>query len=270
MSERSANRDQFLALANAVPQLVWMADASGSIHWYNRRWYEFTGTTLEEMQGWGWTKVHHPDHKERVIGQLRQCFDTGEPWEDTFPLRGTDGQYRWFLSRAVPIRQDNGSVAGWFGTNTDITEQLKAEEAIRESEQRLRRALEIERTARAEAERATTMRDETLAIVAHDLHNPVHAIMAAAAMLGLQATEDEGRRYLVVVERSAREIERLISDLLDVARIEAGTFALQRASLDPSKLIRGDRGRVSDAGARERRCLEMRGVGGCETDRRGS
>jgi PAS domain S-box-containing protein len=230
-------RHQFRALANAVPQLVWMADASGSIHWYNQRWYDFTGTTLEDMKGWGWTKVHHPDHVERVVGRIRQCFETGDPWEDTFPLRGTDGEYRWFLSRALPIRHDDGSVAGWFGTNTDITEQLKAEEAVRESEHRLRHALEIERTARAEAERATKARDETLAIVAHDLRNPAHAIMAAAAMLGLQATDEKTRRHLAVVERSAAEMERLISDLLDAARIEAGTFALQRASLDASALV---------------------------------
>ncbi len=230
-------RNQFRVLANAVPQLVWMADAGGSIHWYNQRWYDFTGTTLDEMRGWGWTKVHHPDHVERVVGRIRHCFETGEPWEDTFPMRGADGNYRWFLSRALPIRHDDGSVAGWFGTNTDITEQLKAEEAIRESEHRLRRALEIERTARADAERATKARDETLAIVAHDLRNPAHAIMAAAAMLGLQVTDEKTRRHLAVVERSAAEMERLISDLLDIARIEAGTFALQRATLDASRLV---------------------------------
>ena len=229
--------DQFRTLANAVPQLVWMADANGSVSWFNQRWYDFTGTTIEEMQGWGWTKVHHPDHVERVVGRRRLCFETGEPWEDTFPLRGADGEYRWFLSRAVPMRHDDGSVAGWFGTNTDITEQLKAEDAIREREHRLRIALETERAARAEAERAIKARDETLAIVAHDLRNPAHAIMAAAALLGLQVTDEKSRRHLAVVERSATEMERLISDLLDVARIDAGTFALQRELLDVSTLI---------------------------------
>jgi PAS domain S-box-containing protein len=214
-----------------------MADANGSIRWYNQRWYDFTGTTSGEMHGWGWTKVHHPDHLERVVDHLRRCFETGEPWEDTFPLRGANGEYRWFLSRAVPMQHDDGSVVGWFGTTTDITEQLKAEEAIRESEHRLRGALETERIARAEAERATKARDETLAVVAHDLRNPVHAIMAAAAMLGLEATDEKSRRHLAVVERSATEMERLISDLLDVARIEGGTFALQRSTLDASTLI---------------------------------
>jgi PAS domain S-box-containing protein len=214
-----------------------MADGSGSIHWYNQRWYDFTGRTLEEMQGWGWQKVHHPDHLERVVDRIRQCFQTGEPWEDTFPLRGANGEYRWFLSRALPMRREDDSIAGWFGTNTDVTEQLEAREAIRESEHRLRRALEMERTARAEAERATRARDETLATVAHDLRNPAHAIMGAAAILALQTVDENSRRHLAIVERGAREMERLISDLLDVARIEAGTFALRREALDVRALL---------------------------------
>jgi PAS domain S-box-containing protein len=109
-------RDQFRGLANAVAQLIWMADANGSVQRYNQRWYDFTGTSLEEVQGWGWAKVHHPDHVAPVVAQRRQCVETGEPWEDTFPLRGVDGGYRWFLSRAVPMRRGDGSVAGWFGT----------------------------------------------------------------------------------------------------------------------------------------------------------
>jgi PAS domain S-box-containing protein len=214
-----------------------MADANGSVYWYNQRWYDYTGSTLEETQGWGWTKTHHPDHVKRVVGRRLQCLETEEPWEDTFPLRGVDGEFRWFLSRAVPIRADDGSVAGWLGTNTDITEQMEAQDAIRESEHRLRSALETECAARSEAERATKMRDETLAIVAHDLRNPAHALLAAARMLALQATDEKGRRHLAIVERSAAEIERLISDLLDVTRIAAGRLMLQRASLDPSTLI---------------------------------
>ena len=135
---------RFRALADAIPQLAWMADANGWIHWYNQRWYDYTGTTLEEMQGWGWQNVHHPDHVHRVTERIQRSFDTGEPWEDTFPLRGTEGSYRWFLSRALPIRGDDGHIVGWLGTNTDITDRLDAEQKLRESEERFRRALEIE------------------------------------------------------------------------------------------------------------------------------
>jgi PAS domain S-box-containing protein len=129
---------RFRTLANAIPQLAWMTDAEGSIHWYNQRWYDYTGTTLEEMQGWGWRKVHHPDHVERVVDRIRRSFESGDAWEDTFPLRGADGGYRWFLSRALPMRRTDGGVTGWFGTNTDITEQLERERTLREREAEFR------------------------------------------------------------------------------------------------------------------------------------
>jgi PAS domain S-box-containing protein len=135
---------RFRALADAIPQLAWMTDASGWIYWYNQRWFDYTGTTLEEMQGWGWQKVHHPDHVQRVTERIQRSFDTGEPWEDTFPLRARDGVYRWFLSRALPIRDNDGNIGGWLGTNTDITDRLEAEQALRESEERFGNALEIE------------------------------------------------------------------------------------------------------------------------------
>ncbi|HEX3482162.1 MAG TPA: ATP-binding protein [Kofleriaceae bacterium] len=114
---------QFRALADNIPQLSWMADAAGQRYWYNRRWYEYTGTTPEEAQGSGWRKTHHPEHVERVYERWMRAVERGEPWEDTFPLRGADGVYRWFLSRAVPIRDASGAIERWFGTNTDVTER---------------------------------------------------------------------------------------------------------------------------------------------------
>lgn len=122
--------DQFRLLANSIPQLAWMADSEGSIFWYNDRWFEYTGTTLDEMRGWGWTRVHHPDHVERVITRIRHSWETGEEWEDTFPLRSREGEYRWFLSRAMPLRGPDGRVSRWFGTNTDITEQRRNQQQI--------------------------------------------------------------------------------------------------------------------------------------------
>ena len=123
--------DQFTALANNIPQLAWLADKDGWIYWFNQRWYEFTGTDLEEMQGWGWQKVHHPDHVERVTTRIQKAWDSGEPWDDTFPLRRADGEFRWFLSRANPLRDDEGNVVLWCGTNTDITDQLEAQNHIK-------------------------------------------------------------------------------------------------------------------------------------------
>lgn len=121
---------QFRALANTIPQLAWIADGDGWIFWYNDRWFDYTGTTLEQMQGWGWTAVHHPDHIERVKQRIQLSWSTGQEWEDTFPLRSRDGSYRWFLSRAKPLFGDDGKVWRWFGTNTDITEQRDREQQI--------------------------------------------------------------------------------------------------------------------------------------------
>ena len=125
------SEERFRVLADNMSQLAWTADPDGHIHWYNRRWYEFTGTTFEQMEGWGWTAVQHPDHLERVETVWRDALARGVEWEDIFPLRGKDGEYRWFLSRAQPIRDASGRITRWFGTNTDITEQREQAEQIR-------------------------------------------------------------------------------------------------------------------------------------------
>ncbi|MGI8842036.1 MAG: PAS domain S-box protein [Caulobacteraceae bacterium] len=119
---------EFHAMAESIPQLAWIMDGQGWIFWYNRRWFEYTGTTLEDMQGWGWKSVHDPAEVGRVEARLRHSLVTGEVWEDTFPLRRRDGVYRWFLSRAEPMRDESGKIVRWFGTNTDIDEQRRHEE----------------------------------------------------------------------------------------------------------------------------------------------
>ena len=132
---------QFRVLADSIPQLAWMADDTGAVYWFNQRWFEFTGASPEETEGWNWRALHHPDHVERVLEHFHRSIQAGEPWEDTFPLRGWDGRYRWFLSRALPIRDRRGRVVRWLGTNTDVTEQRKAEARVTEAERRLQLAL---------------------------------------------------------------------------------------------------------------------------------
>ncbi|MEI6950819.1 PAS domain-containing protein [Paraflavisolibacter sp. H34] len=136
------SEERFRTMANSIPQLAWMTDETGYIYWYNNRWYEYTGTTPEEMLGWGWQKVHHPDLVEGVVHRIRAAFESGVSWEDIFLLRSHQGEYRWFLSRAVPVRREDGTLIGWFGTNTDITEQRKTKEALEKSEEQLLLAME--------------------------------------------------------------------------------------------------------------------------------
>lgn len=130
-AELRLTEQRFQMLADNMSQFAWIAEPAGDIIWYNRRWYDYTGTTLEEMKGWGWQSVHHPDHLDRVADHYRHSLETGSEWEDTFPLRGADGEYRWFLSRAHPVRDEEGHILCWFGTNTDITEERNQREKIR-------------------------------------------------------------------------------------------------------------------------------------------
>jgi PAS domain S-box-containing protein len=133
---------EFSTLADAIPQLAWMAEPDGHIFWYNQRWYEYTGSTLDQMQGWGWEQVHHPNYLGPVVERWQGHLAAGEPWEDTFPLRRHDGEYRWFLSRASPVRDENGQVTRWFGSNTDVTDMRQLQDKVQRSETEYRVLME--------------------------------------------------------------------------------------------------------------------------------
>ncbi|MGH7607650.1 MAG: ATP-binding protein, partial [Gemmatimonadales bacterium] len=221
----------FRTLANAIPQLAWIAESDGRRSWYNERWSEFTGLTLDELQGEGWQRVPHPDHLARVRDGQRAAFERGEVWEDTYPLRRRDGVYRWFLSRAVPIRDAHGRILRWLGTNTDIT-QWKDAAVERE------RLLALEHDSRMRAERATALRDEVLGAVAHDLRNPASAIALATTNLLSGALSAAARvKQLGVIQRAAKWMDRLIADLLDVSQIEAQTLAVRRETVQIPALL---------------------------------
>ncbi len=127
------------ALADNIPQLAWMADERGTAFWYNRRWHEYTGLSLEESQGWNWTTALHPDQAAAIVERVKASFDRGEPLEDTFLIRAKDGAYRWFLCRAFPLKDDRGRVVRWFGTSTDVTEQREAQQVLARDRETLER-----------------------------------------------------------------------------------------------------------------------------------
>lgn len=128
---------RFRQLADSIPQLVWMAHADGYIYWYNKQWYEYTGTTPEQMEGWGWQSVHDPAVLPKVLERWRASITTGEPFDMVFPLRRADGQFGSFLTRVMPVRNPEGRILQWFGTNTDITERVQMEASLRRSQEEL-------------------------------------------------------------------------------------------------------------------------------------
>jgi PAS domain S-box-containing protein len=208
----------FRTLADNIPQLAWMADSSGEIFWYNSRWFAYTGTTLEEMRGWGWAKVHHSDHVERVVARYRrQIVEEQVTWEDTFPLRGADGRYRWFLSRAVPVRDQDGRVLRWLGTNTDVTLQREAEQA---------------------AQQANRRKDDFLAMLAHELRSPLAPISTAAQLLRMGASNPEYiKRSSDIIDRQVKHMSDLVNDIMDVSRVTRGLVSIEKKELAVTDIV---------------------------------
>jgi PAS domain S-box-containing protein len=131
-AERDARRqltdseDRFRTLADTMPQMVWSTLPDGYHDYYNARWYEFTGTPPGSTDGESWNDVFHPEDQERAWSVWRHSLTTGEPYQIEYRLRHFDGTYRWVLGRALPIRDDAGTITRWFGTCTDIHEQKLA------------------------------------------------------------------------------------------------------------------------------------------------
>jgi len=212
------SEERFRTLADNMGQLAWICDQLGNVTWYNQRWLDYTGLEFEDMKGWDWLKLQHPEHRERVVARIEHSAATGEPWEDTFLLRGKNGAYRWFLARALPIRDDQGNIIHWFGTNTDIEDLKQAREA---------------------AETANRVKDEFLATVSHELRTPLNAIMGWTHLLTRGKLDEETFAHgLETIARNASAQNQLISDLLDVSRIISGQLRFESGLVDLVPVIK--------------------------------
>jgi PAS domain S-box-containing protein len=214
----------FRELADAMPQIVFAADAQGNVDYFNRQWYEYTG--LPEDSGFGyetWKQVHTEEGLRRVAEAWPTAVRTGQTYEVEYPLRRHDGEYRWHLGRALPIRDAAGEIVHWYGTNTDIHDRKQVEE-------RAARALEAEQHARSEAEATSRMKDEFLATLSHELRTPLNAILGWSHMIRRpDATPAEFARGAEVIERNARAQATIIEDLLDMSAIISGKVRLEMA-----------------------------------------
>jgi PAS domain S-box-containing protein len=191
-------------LADSIPQLTWMANPDGHIFWYNRVWYEYTGTTPEQMEGWGWKTLHDPEVLPEVMKKWAESVRTATPFEMEFPLRGADGVFRWFLTRVRPFCDADGKVTRWFGTNTNIDEQRRLLQSLGEARDHLEKRVE-ERTMELKAA------NESL----RDL---------SASLLKVQ--DDERRRL-------ARELHDSVGQILAALSMNIGMIQMQAYKLDP-------------------------------------
>ena len=215
---------QFREFAQSIPLLAWIANPDGYITWYNQRWFDYTGTNLSEMQGWGWQSVHDPMLLPSVVERWSTSIKTGQHFEMEFPLRGKDGQFRWFITRVQPLRDSLGQVLKWIGTNTDIHEQMMLAEQLRES--------------KLEAERTNQLKSEFLANMSHELRTPLGAMIGFTELLRDRELSVEDREnYIDVLHRNGGQLSRVINDILDLSKVEAGHLLIELEAVDSQRIV---------------------------------
>lgn len=224
LRERTEAEQDLRAMVENLPQLAWTARPDGYLDYFNRRWFEYTGTTLSQVEGRGWQSLHHPEYLPKAREGWNRSLATGEPFEMEFPLKGADGSYRWFLTRTMPIKRADGTIVRWIGTNTDIEEKRRQAVLLRE-------ALEA--------------RDTFLSVAAHELRTPLTSmalrLQALLRQAGIDAEGPLSRRVLAygeIAQRQLRRLTTLVNALLDVSRIAAGRFQIERESLDLVAVVR--------------------------------
>lgn len=220
LRESEAN---FRTLADNIPILCWMAAAHGGIYWYNRRWYDYTGTSREQMQGWGWRSVHGRATLPAIIERWRESLEQGTAFEMVFPLRGRDGSFRPFLTRVAPVRDDTGRIVRWFGTNTDISKQRQIQAELHELNETLEQRVQAAVTARTAAENSLHQLQKVEALgqltggIAHDFNNMLAVVIGGLTLLKrkLDRGQTDVGRYidgaLDGAERAAALTKRLLA-----------------------------------------------------------
>ena len=206
-------------LADAMPQIVWTAGPAG-FDYFNERWRDYTGVTFDRPKSLNeWHPVVHPDDLAPASTAWERAARTGETYEVELRLKAKSGDYRWFLGRAVPIRDASGVIVRWFGTCTDIDAQKRTEQALE--------------TARSEAEEANRIKDEFLAMVSHELRTPLNAILGWVALIRHGSVPPASvPNALEIIQRNAKSQEQLVADLLDMAGSLGGRLKVVRSEVD--------------------------------------
>lgn len=246
-------------LMNAVPAFVWMADGNGSMQQFNARWHDYTGVTLEEVRQGKWRRVVHPADRETLVRKWSLAVQSGVPYEHELRMRGRDGHYRWFVSRALPVQDDGGTVVGWYGTTVDIEDRRRMED------ERVA-LLASERSARQEAEQANRMKDEFLATLSHEIRTPMSAILGWVQVLRTGDTtnmDPSVAHGLEVIERNARAQAQLIEDLLDMSRVISGKLRLEGRNVDLVEVIEAATSTVHPAAIAKRIAIRTELDRGC-------
>ncbi|MEW6353975.1 MAG: PAS domain-containing protein [Pseudomonadota bacterium] len=250
-------------MAEAIPQLVWITDARGELQYVNQRWVDYTGLELTQTQDSGWRSAVHPDDLAVTDHAWETALRTGTPFETEFRLRcACDGTYRWHLARGVPLRDAHGHIIQWLGTSTNINDQKRTAEMLRQARDDLEQhvqertralselnaALGKEIAERKRVEREITERNAQLEAankeletfsysISHDLRAPLRHINGfSQALLEDYADklDEQGRNYLDHVRAASRRMAQLIDALLDLSRVTRAE--IHRVAVDLSNI----------------------------------
>ncbi|GEM_PF-793080 len=231
--ELTESEKQLRTLFDLMPQLGWTAQADGFIDFYNKGWYEYTGTTFEQMQGWGWQSVHDPEILSDVMDKWPAAIRAKIPCELKFPLRRHDGTYRWFLTRMNPIFDATDTLIRWVGINTDIDDDRRHAENL---ENRV-----VERTkelalARDEAIKANELKTQFVANISHEIRTPMSGILGLTELL-TQETEGQTKETADYILSAARNLMQLVNDLLDFSKLESGRIDITKETFQIDQVI---------------------------------
>jgi PAS domain S-box-containing protein len=230
-AEAEAVERQFRELADAMPQIVWAARPDGDVDYHNRRWHQLADVGEERGED-AWLQRIHPDDRRRHVDRWNECVRTGRPFEIEYRVKppATDA-FRWYLVRALPVRDEHGDIVRWYGTSTDIHD-------LKTAQQELAAAKVSAERAKLAAEDANRAKDHFLAVLSHELRTPLTPVLTGIALLEKEvALSDRGRRYLEVLRRNVTLEARLIDDLLDLTRIVRGRVDLDRRPVELCTVI---------------------------------
>jgi PAS domain S-box-containing protein len=219
---------RFRMLAEAIPHQVWSCLPDGSVNYGNQRWMDYSGLTMDQSQGYGWTSRVHPADMEAVLMAWREAKAQEKPYYEVEKrLRGSDGRYRRFLSRAVPVYDEQGKILQWFGTYTDIEDRRQAEEALRAAQAEL-----------AHVSRLTIM-GELTASLAHELNQPLAAVVTngGACLRWLDRGEPNLEEAMSAVRRMIRDADRA-ADVIAHVRAMLRSSGAEKVWLDVTGVIR--------------------------------
>ncbi|RCJ41375.1 histidine kinase [Nostoc punctiforme NIES-2108] len=240
--ELRQSEERYRYLAEAIPQLVWTCDASGSCDYANQRLCDYIGLTFEQILEQGWISAVHPDDIQAAQSLWNNTVDCGSSYRHEYRFkRASDRSYRWHLVLGLPLKDQQGHVVKWFGTCTDIHDQ-------KELEVERNRILAQEQAARAEAERANRIKDEFLAVLSHELRSPLNPILGWTKLLQTRKfDETKTAEALATIERNAKLQTQLIDDLLDVAKILRGKLSIDASPVNLAFVIESAIDTVSTA-----------------------